>query len=104
MLHAFVLALLIGPVVWLLIGELKLAMTVFPSEAAMKFHLDEDGLYRLRFDEIPSGIRSGFWMDAIMNMRHRMLAMDCIDGESWILTDKGEELRKFSEVLQQEEE
>lgn len=103
MLHAAALAFLIGFVIWILAGEIKLALTVFPSEAAMKFHLDEDGLYRLRFDEIPSGIRSGFWMDAIMDMRCRQLAMDCIDGESWILTDKGEELRKFSETLQQEE-
>ena len=103
MLHVAALAFLIGSVIWILAGEIKLAMTVFPSEAAMKFHLDEDGLYRLRFDEIPSGIRSGFWMDAIMDMRCRHLAMDCIDGESWILTDKGEELRKFSETLQQEE-
>lgn len=103
MLHAAALAFLIGSVIWILAGELKLAMTVFPSEAAMKFHLDKDGLYRLRFDEIPSGIRSGFWMDAIMDMRCRHLAMDDIDDESWILTDKGEELRKFSEMLQQEE-
>lgn len=103
MLHVIALAFLIGSVIWILAGEIKLALTVFPSEAAMKFHLDEDGLYRLRFDEIHSGIRSGFWMDAIMDMRCRRLAMDCIDGESWILTDKGEELRKFSEMMQQEE-
>lgn len=96
-------AFLIGIVGVLLAGEFKTAMTVFPSEAAMKFHLDGDGLYRLRFDELPSGIRSGFWLDAVMDMRYRGLAMDCIDGESWILTSSGEKMRKLAEMMQQEE-
>lgn len=92
MLEVFATVLLAGMVLWLLAGELDLALKVYPQDAARLFRLDKDGCYRLLPDDVPGGPRHSYWMEAIDYMRQTGYVMDDIDQDAWILTNKGADL------------
>ena len=98
MFNLVAIAFLAWTVLWPLAGEVRLMLTVWPSEASLLFHLEEDGCYRLRPEELPSGLRHPFWMETIDEMRQRGLAMDDIEGDGWILTSGGIRMRKLNEA------
>ena len=89
------LAIIVGGSLWCIAGDVQLALTIYPSDAVQCFQQDEKGLYVLDSSSLPR-FRREAWLQAIDDLISRGLAMD-YEGQ-WILTDKGEELRRFSQI------
>lgn len=89
------LAIIIGGSLWCIAGDVQLALTIYPSDAVQCFQQDEEGLYVLDSSSLPR-FRRDAWLEAINDLVYRGLAMD-YEGQC-ILTDRGEELRKLSQI------
>ena len=89
------LAIIVGGSLWCIAGDVQLALTIFPADAVQRFQQDEDGLYVLDFSSL-SRFRREAWLKAARELVDRGLAMD-YEGQC-ILTDRGEELRKLSQI------
>ena len=89
------LAIIVGGPLWCIAGDVQLALTIFPADAVQRFQQDEDDLYVLDSSSLPR-FRREAWLEAINDLICRGLAMD-YEGQ-WILTDRGEELRRLSQI------
>jgi hypothetical protein len=89
------LAIIVGGSLWCIAGDVQLALTIYPSDAVQCFQQDEVGLYVLDSSSLPR-FRREAWLKAINDLVYRGLAMN-YEGQ-WILTDRGEELRRFSQI------
>ena len=96
--ECLVLAFLIGGSLWCIAGDIELALTVYPSDAAGLFTKDPDGFYRLHPEDVPDGFRHSRWEEAIKDLLDRGLAMEDPD-RLLILTERGVELRNASTLL-----
>jgi hypothetical protein len=89
------LAIIVGGSLWCIAGDVQLALTIYPSDAVQCFQQDEVGLYVLDSSSLPR-FRREAWLKAINDLVYRGLAMN-YEGQ-WILPDRGEELRRFSQI------
>lgn len=92
------LAFLAGGSIWCIAGDIELALTVYPKDAADLFTKDPDGFYRLHSEDVPDGFRRSRWEEAIQDLLDRGLAMEDLD-HHLILTERGVELRNASILI-----
>ena len=89
------LAIIVGGSLWCIAGDVQLALTIYPGDAVQRFKQNENGLYVLDFSSLPR-FRRKAWLQAARELVDRGLAMD-YEGQC-ILTNRGEELRRFSQI------